>query len=455
MTTRRFPIPLLPFCFFATSTMLVLSETNGQSDNRLQATAKTITSDRFLVKPDAVDAPVTFAVAKTAPRVDFVRIPLPNTPADPWSIWGYSLLHSNGKMYVPLGDHLGIDSNSYIYEYDPKSKLLRNVADLQSAVKDFQSGNFGFGKIHGRLNEGSDGQIYFPSYWGKWRTENERFEGDRVFSFDPKSETLTDLGMPAFGWGYPSSHMDSRRGLLYAEAHLRKGNSQGDPTANHLASGYSSFKDPYRISFLVYDVRKQKVVFHGGHEGLAYGRDFFVDSDGNAYWNNGEGLLEKYSPETNSLSRLDVQMPGAKIRRTVGPDDQGMLYAVTQDTKKIFSFDPKAERIHLVTTAWSDSPAMDVTPSGKHLYYVPGGHGPTSGTPLIQVNLSDGSQKVIAFLREVVWDQEEFNLGGTYSLQVSDDGGTVYIGFNGNDGDRQQAWGNLALIAVHIPSSER
>lgn len=455
MTRRFFSFSSIRKCLLAVSTVPVLTATSGQADDRLQATAQTIVSERFLAKPATLETPVKFRVAKTAPRVDFVRIPLPDTPADPWSIWGYSLLHSNGRFYVPVGDHLGVDSNSYIYEYDPNSKRLRKVADLQSAVQDFKPGGFGFGKIHGRLNEAADGKIYFPSYWGKWRTENAHFQGDRIFSYDPMTETVTDLGMPAFGWGYPSSHLDVQRGLLYAEAHLRKANSKGDPNDNYLAPGYSSFKDPYQIKFLAYDVQKRKVVFHGGHEGLAYGRDFFVDADGNAYWNNGGGSLQKYNPESNSLSTVNVQLPGEKIRRTVGPDDRGILYGVTHDTRKIFSFDPGAEKVRTVTTAWADSPGMDVMPNGKYLYFVPGGHGPSSGTPLIQVNLAEGSQKVVAFLHEAVWDKANFNLGGTYSVQVSDGGGTVYIGFNGKDGDRKKAWGHLAVVAVHIPSSER
>lgn len=433
---------------------VALSGVGLWAGDRLQATATTYSGAPLLKAPEKLNPPVKFTVARTAPEVDFVRFPLPDTPANPWSIWGYGLLHTNGKMYVPVGDHLGVDSNSYIYEYDPETKLLRQVADLQSAVKGFKPGEFGYGKIHGRLNEGADGKIYFPSYWGQWRIENDKFNGDRVFSYDPKTETIADLGMPVFGWGYPSSHMDASRGLLYAEAHLRKANSKGDPANNYFAPGYSSFKDPYQIKFLAYDLKKKKVVFHGGHEGLAYGRDFFVDADGNAYWNNGGGSLEKYDPDSNSVSVIGAKMPGEKIRRTVGPDNNGIMYGVTHDTRKIFSFDPKAEKIRTVTTAWADSPGMDVVPNGKYLYFLPGGHGPSSGTPLVQVNLANGSQKVMAFLHETIWQKAGFNLGGTYCVQVSDDGGTVYVGFNGKDGDRKKAWGQLAFVAIHIPSSE-
>lgn len=426
-----------------------------QAAEKLQATAAKVSSDKFLTAPEKLDPPGKFTLAKQAPVVEFAQMPLPNTPADPWSIWGYGLLHSNGKFYIPLGDHLGIDANCYIYEYDPATKVLRLAADIQSAVNDYKPGRFGYGKIHGRLNEGTDGQIYFATYWGKWRTENEQFHGDRAMRYDPETDVVTDLGMPEFGWGYPSTHMAPKQGLLYAEAHRRKANSKGDADNKFLADGYSSFSDPYQIEFMAYDTATRKVVFRGAHQGLAYGRDFFVDAEGNAYWNHGDGKLEKYDPEKNATSVVKAKMPGDKIRRTVGPDANGVMYGVTHDTRQLFSFDPKTDKVRTLATVWADSPGMDVTPDGKYIYLVPGGHGPSSGVPLIQVNVATGAQKVIAFLHAAIWDKHHFNLGGTYCVQVSDDGSTVYIGFNGKQDDLKKAWADLALVTVQVPASER
>lgn len=428
---------------------------NARAAAPLTARTQTIKSPDFLKIPEGLKTQVPFAVAKEPPTVEFAQIPLPDTPANPWSIWGYGLLHSNGKFYIPLGDHLGVDANSYIYEYDPETKVVRQVADILSNVKGYKPGDFGFGKIHGRLNEGADGKIYFPTYWGQWRVESQHFEGDRVFRYDPETEKLDDLGMPVYGWGYPSSHMDEKRMLIYAEAHRRKGNSQGDPNNAYVAQGYSSYKDPYEIQFLVYDVKNQKVLFHGGHTGLGYGRDFFVADDGAAYYNDGDGGLEKYDPDTNQVQKISAKMPGNQIRRTVGPDENGVMYGVTHDTKKLFSFDPETEKVRTITEVWADSPGMDVTPDGKYVYFIPGGHGPSSGNPLVQVDVATGKQKVIVFLHAPIWEKTNFNLGGTYCVQMSDDGAAAYIGYNGKDADQKKAWGHLAVVVVHIPESER
>lgn len=434
--------------------MLSLLGETVSAESPFSAKAQAIRGE-FLKPPEKLEPPTEFTIAIESPIVEMAQIPVPETPADPWSIWGYGLLHSNGKFYIPVGDHMGIDANSYLYEYDPQTKTIRQVADLQTGVKGFKKGDFGFGKIHGRLNEGADGQIYFANYWGQWRKDSQRYEGDRVFRFNPQAGKLTDLGTPLYGWGYPSTHMSPRHGLLYAESHQRKGNSQGDPDNDYVATDYESYKDPYHVKFLVYDLAKQKIAFHGGHEGLNYGRDFFVDSEGNAYWNDGAGRLEKYDPSTNQVSKVDAKMPGESIRRTIGPDAEGLLYGVTHDTRKLFRFDPKSQKCQTITTVWADSPAMDVTHDGKYVYYIPGGHGPSSGTPLIQVDVAEGTQKVIGFFHEAVWQQTAFNLGGTYCLQISEDGSTAYVGFNGKVGDLKKAWGGLAVVTVQIPASER
>ncbi len=221
-TTPRSMTTLLTLTLIVcmSATGLTATRALAQSKSELKAKAQTITSKDFLKAPEKFDtADVT--IAKTAPTIEFVQIPLPDMPANPWSIWGYSLLHSNGKVYIPLGNHLGIDADSFIYEYDPQTKTIRQVADVLSAAKGYKKGDFGYGKIHGRLSEAPNGDIYFATYWGQWNKmpDNSKYEGDRVFRYNPKTEKLADMGMPKFGWGFPSTNMAEQRMLFYAEAH--------------------------------------------------------------------------------------------------------------------------------------------------------------------------------------------------------------------------------------------
>ncbi len=210
---------------------------------------------------------------------------------------------------------------------------------------------------------------------------------------------------------------------------------------------------------MAYDLESQKVIFMGGHEGLSFGRDFFVDDDGNAYFNNGNGSLQKYDPDKNAVEPVkNAKLPTDGIRRAVGPDNNGVMYGSSHEHhSQIFSFNPNADgqKIHTIATTSTNTAAIDVVPSGKYVYYVPGSHGPHAGVPLIQLDTASGKKKVIAFLAGPVWKQAKYNLGGTYSIQVSDDGSTAYISINGAKGTQDEIWQDLAFVTVHIPESER
>ena len=132
----------------------------------LQTNAISVTSSNFITEPGTTLPPHT--TASTPPTVDFAPFPKPNYNGNPWSQWGAALLASNGRFYCAIGDHLGVDGNSYVYEYDPASKRLALIGDVKTAVNHIP-GSWGHGKIHGQINEGNDGYIYMPTYWGTKR----------------------------------------------------------------------------------------------------------------------------------------------------------------------------------------------------------------------------------------------------------------------------------------------
>jgi len=405
---------------------LIASRTGAEP---LRTTATRITSNRFLEVPAKFKPPTEYTVSDRVPIVHFARYPLPDTPTYKWSHWGPGTVLPNGRVLTSLGDHRAIDGNSYLYEYDPKTRVLQLVADLQSAVEGFKEGDFGFGKIHDRLNVGRDGNVYFSSFWGLRSGLDDKFKGERLFRYDPKTQGLKDLGIPAKDWGCPSSNFAPQHNLYYAEAAFR-------PDYDNQTHG---------MRFVVFDVVKQKVRFMGGHDSTGYGRDLFVDAKGNAYFNNGKRTLVKYDPTTNQLTDLGAVMPVSRLRRTAGPDDAGLLYATSSDTnaaghRVLFSFDPRTLKTRTIVRLWSDTPAMAIHPDGRFIYMVPGNIA-YPGRPLIRADLQDGSIEVVAFLQQAIQAEQKFTLGGTYSLCV--DECTAYIVFGVNN--------DLALVAVELP----
>jgi hypothetical protein len=104
------------------------------------------------------------AIAKTPPTIDFLYYPGQTYPGNPWSNWGDSLV-AGGKYYASIGDHRVPSGNAFVYEYDPETKRLRQLVDVKKLLN-LPDGHYTPGKIHGRIDLGNDGWLYFSTYRG-------------------------------------------------------------------------------------------------------------------------------------------------------------------------------------------------------------------------------------------------------------------------------------------------
>src|SRR5262249_21395177 len=138
----------------------------------------TDTSPDFLKPPGTLKPGV--AVAKTPPTIDFLYFPGQTYPGKPWSAWGDSLA-AGGKYYASVGDHLAPEGNAFVYEHDPGAKTLRRLVAVRKLLN-LPEGHYTPGKIHGRLDLGDDGWLYFSTHRGSPRVTNDRYhyQGDWV-----------------------------------------------------------------------------------------------------------------------------------------------------------------------------------------------------------------------------------------------------------------------------------
>src|SRR5204863_260221 len=99
--------------------------------------------------------------------------------------------------------------------------------------------------------------------------------------------------------------------------------------------------------------------------------------------------------------------------------------------------------------------SIDVDPTGRYLYYVPGAHGGSDkdGSAVIQFDVKTRKTKVLAFLNPFYKDKYGVTLVGTYSTAVSEKGDKLYITWNANRGSK--AWDSCVLTVIHIPEGER
>jgi hypothetical protein len=207
---------------------------------------------------------VTLADGSDGPRVSAAVYPRPDYAGDPWSQWGQGLVLSDGRFLSALGDHLGRDGNSYLYEYDPAEQRLMRIGDVATTAG-HQPGDWGYSKVHAQMVAGPCGEVYAATYWGT-RTDLQlggSYEGDVVLRLDPEQRTTTNLGPILEGHGVPSLAGWAVGGLLYAEA------------------AHPDLFDPQRGAFVVLDMATGERVYatddEEDHRGF---RSMAVDAEG-------------------------------------------------------------------------------------------------------------------------------------------------------------------------------
>lgn len=368
--------------------------------------------------------------------VEAALYPHPAYDTGLWTQWGQGLALEDGRFYSAIGDHLGVDGNSYVYEYDPTSGVLSMVGDLLSYV-DHEPGSWGYGKVHGQMVAGSCGEIYFSSYWG---TSNDlefsgSYTGDILFRLDPAARTIQSLGVSVDAHGVPSLAGSAANGLVYGEAI--------DPlrTAVDIDEG----------PFFVYDTTSDEVIFEGPsmpHMGF---RNILVDGSGRAFYSIGNSQLAVYDPATNDVGVHTATLPDVWLRASTVPADDGRVYGVTEDPARFFVMDPTGE-----ITSLGDSrgytTSMALHPDGDRFFYMPDAHGVAwlTGAPVIAVDTTTGEETVVAELNSLVESAFGLRVGGTYDMSVAPSGDALYIGVNVGPLDDDFGFGDVALVIVHL-----
>jgi hypothetical protein len=385
-------------------------------------------------------------VAKTAPVVDFLYFPNQDHPGNPWSVWGDGSV-GKGKYYTAIGDHLyGVDPSgqrkgtAQVYEYDPQTKKIRLLVDTKSFLE--RSGiltpdmKYIPGKIHARIQMGSDGCIYYSTHRGSpsATTDANGHKGDCIFKTDPTTGKTEIVGLyPVEKHCIPASSLDAQRMIYYG------GTAPGtDAPAQD-------------VQFLAYDLKNRKVLksCDGGFKRYA----IFSSSTGKLFWDN-----KVYDPATNEITPSNAP----DVRSATTETRDGWVYGTTERGCDIWGYNVKTDKVEELGSGQvgkaTYTTTMEVDPSGRYLYYVPGGHGGGAGdgTPIVQFDVKTRKAKVLAFLYDFYHKKYGYTLDGTFSTALDEKGETLYVTWNGmRDNAPKKGWESCAMTAIHIPESER
>jgi hypothetical protein len=417
-------------------------------------TVVTETTDAFLKPFGMLAEGVT--VAKTAPTIDFAYYPGQDYEGKPWSNWGDSLA-ANGKYYASIGDHLALGGKNTgrngtgtgrVFEYDPEKKSFRLLADVAKTLA-LPEGHYTPGKIHGRLDTGGDGFLYFSTHRGSTTVTNDKshYLGDWILRCDPKTAKTEVVAQgPVPKHCIPCSVVDPKRMIFYGGT----------------APGTDS--DHAGVQFFAYDLKARKVIYSGPNGPPR--SMIFSSTTGRIYFTPGKedgvGTLVRFDPEKpGAPESIGVEI-GARAATQETP--QGIVYTVSKGGKagesSIFAFDTKTEKAENLGSAVvgvsNYITSIDADPTGRYLYYVPGAHGGSEkdGTAVVQFDVKTKAKKVIAFLHPHYAEKYGATLQGTFSSAVDPKGDKLYVTWNVSRSGGK-VWDCCALTVIHIPESER
>ncbi|RYZ51090.1 MAG: hypothetical protein EOP49_12500 [Sphingobacteriales bacterium] len=437
----------------------------GKKDDRFLLTwppvlpgGKKVVTDNaagLLTRPANANISEGVLIATTPPVIDFLYLPGQVYPGKLWSVWGDGSVYGS-KYYTSIGDHDSPRGEAHVYEYDAKTKSVRLLTNIKKFLEEpgrMPPGmDYTPGKIHGRVDRGSDGWLYFSTHRGSTNdntTDARGYKGDHIYRTNPANgKTEIVAVFPMLKHTIPASVLDPTRMIFYG------GTNPGNDAPE---------KEPW---FIAYDVKNKKLLkkVPGGFDRFA----ILSSSTGCVYWNGitkpggtdaGTRNGYKYDPATNKISLVaDVPV----VRACTEETKNGIVYGFTQDNTNLWAFDTRKEKLSTIGPAMvgihSYVTSVDLDPvTERYLYYVPGAHGgaDVDGTPVVQYDLKTKTRKVIAFLSEFYREKYQYTPDGTFSTAISADGSMLYVTWNGFRVSPAKGWNTTAIMAISIPKSER
>ena len=217
------------------------------------------------------------------------------------------------------------------------------------------------------------------------------------------------------------------------------------------------------IQFFAYDLKAKKVIYSGPDGPARY--MILAKSTGRVYWTPGKedgvGQLVRYDPaKEGGPVKIDAEIG---VRAATQETKDGKVFTVSKGGKAgeatLFAFDTKTEKTEELGSAAvgvnNYITSLDVDPTGRYVYYIPGAHGGSEkdNSAVVQFDTKTKTRKVIACLHPYFREKTGATLVGTFSSAVDPKGDKLYVTWNVNRGGK--AWDCCALTVIHIPESER
>ena len=386
-------------------------EAHDKLDIRTTAAMYTDSSNSFITVPADYPDVRDFDVAETPPTVDFGIIRgyepwyLPVLKNDNyriggvWEGYGDVTMGPDGCYYFSIGDHRSYNGNAYIIRYDPTLKKHDIQVDLRNVIG-WAPDDFADGKIHGDLDIGPGGDMWFLTYFGPGPTRHEWdtvYCGSWFLRYNIFSGETENLGIPLEGSSWPYYNYDWQRGIFFA-------------AAEH--DGVVFVYDTRERRMLYGGAPKNKITWHRrctmlDHDtGMFYSTDTVTHHSGERY--RGDHYFVSYRQRNNTFTRMKSKVPPnpvsgkpAPIRSHTGTRDESGAFWCFSQNGVFFRFFPDEDKTEYVGVNWGKegyyTANMCFSPKKRYIYYVPGTQARALGvgTPLVQYDTKNNRKKVM------------------------------------------------------------
>jgi hypothetical protein len=199
-------------------------------------------------------------------------------------MWSALYAAKNGMVYIGAEAHGG---EANFYQYDPKTKTIRHVANMYQAAGEYGKGIRGQSKIHTRFVEDGNGIIYFGSGnqgSGPKDIDPRSWSGGHWWSYDPSKDKVEDLGLVDRGYS-------DLYGLAYDRVRHRL-----------YATGWNAH-------LYIFDIKTRTTKDAGRVSNWDVCRTIVADDQGNCYGTSDKEQLFKYDAEAGRLLDLPLAVP--------------------------------------------------------------------------------------------------------------------------------------------------
>lgn len=200
------------------------------------------------------------------------------------SMWSALYGAKNGKIYIGLCTHA---EAAHLYEFNPANGKMRHLADLTTLHGERGEGINTNGKIHVRMGEDNDGNIYFAGLnedTGPECIDPSSYKGAFWYRYNPIMDKVEVLGKISRHFGLLGMIMDPKYMRLYGLAE-----------DGHL---------------YMHDINKRQTRDLGKVDDWDICRTIFADDMGNIYGSFPVAQIWKYDPVKNKV----IDFPNIRLQ---------------------------------------------------------------------------------------------------------------------------------------------